>query len=141
MYNLKISPCYPDGYQCAIADYDAGDVIGFGDSIPEAIENWLQWESHKTDVAIEEIKYKWSGEELFNLNPKDFQQMALETECFLRKSGISTLLVWFKHKATAALVTIDFVKDIPAAIAAFIKKHPDFKHDYTLGTTIYFQKQ
>lgn len=69
----------------------------------------------------------------------DFK-LQLDAKAHLLKAGIPLLTVVFERRAQRAIVVIDFMQDIDRTVAAFIELHPDFKKDYTQGTTIYFKQ-
>jgi hypothetical protein len=46
-------------YQVTNAKYDQGDVVGHGETIPKAIENWIDLYESKHDIDRKQIKYSW----------------------------------------------------------------------------------
>lgn len=53
------------GWTCIRVDrgYEPGDIIGIGDTIPKAIEDWLEQMEEKHSLDRKHIHYTWKGEE------------------------------------------------------------------------------
>jgi hypothetical protein len=59
----KISPPIPlpgIGYQVTKKQYDLGEIIAEGESIEDALENYLDSFESRYDIDRREIKYSWS---------------------------------------------------------------------------------
>lgn len=52
---------YHNTFECTLEEYDLGEPIGYGNSIQEAIDQYLEFKEHKTDVPAGMLMYKWRG--------------------------------------------------------------------------------
>lgn len=51
----------PFRYDAMIDGYEPGNIIGYGDTISEALENWLQQMEEKFEIHRSQFTWTWRG--------------------------------------------------------------------------------